>query len=64
MMVFMSNRKLHVSAYGGHYQDLTAFLLKQLYIICICMLYINLIARKLSTPDDGRHRPKHVVFYC
>jgi len=21
-------------------------------------------ARKLSKPDDGRYRPKHVVYYC
>jgi len=26
--------------------------------------YISLIARKLSEPDDGCYRPKHVVFYC
>jgi len=26
-MVFISNRKLHVSAYSGHHQVLTAFLL-------------------------------------
>ena len=26
-------------------------------------IYIYLIARKLSKPDDGRYRPKHVVFY-
>ena len=24
----------------------------------------NSLARKLSKPDDGRYRPKHVVFYC
>jgi len=30
----------------------------------LCILYITLIARKLSEPDDGRYRPKHVVFYC
>ena len=29
----------------------------------LCMLYVTLIARKLSKPDDGRYRPKHVVFY-
>ena len=28
------------------------------------ILYLTLIARKLSKPDDGRYRPKHVVFYC
>jgi len=27
MMVFISNRKLHVSAYSGHHQVLTTFLL-------------------------------------
>ena len=26
------------------------------------VLYITLIARKLSKPDDGRYKPKHVVF--
>jgi len=30
----------------------------------LCILYITLIARKMSKPDDGRYRPKHVVFYC
>jgi len=28
------------------------------------MLYKTLIARKLSKPDDGRYRPKHLVFHC
>ena len=28
------------------------------------ILYKTLIARKLSKPDDGRYRPKHVVFHC
>ena len=28
-------KKLHVSAYSGHLQVLTAFLLKEFYIICI-----------------------------
>jgi len=52
MLVFISNGKLHVSAYN-------------LYIIRIkCILYITIIARKLSKPDDGRYRPKHVVFHC
>jgi len=59
-MVFISNgKKLHVSACGGHHQVLTTFLLKELYKI-----WINLIARKLSKPDDGHHMPKHVVFHC
>jgi len=26
------------------------------------ILYVTLIARELSKPDDGRYRPKHVVF--
>ena len=30
--------------------------------VAYCILYISLIARKLSKPDDGRYRPKHVVF--
>jgi len=30
----------------------------------LCVLYITLIARKLSKPDDGRYRLKHVVFHC
>jgi len=34
MMVFIGNGKLHVSAYSGHLQVLTAFLLKEMYIIC------------------------------
>jgi len=29
----------------------------------LCILYITLTARKLLKPDDGRYRPKHVVFY-
>ena len=35
-----------------------------LYIL-YTILYINmtLIVRKLSKPDDGCYRPKHVVFY-
>jgi hypothetical protein len=28
----------------------------------LCILYITLIARKLSKPDDGRYKPKHAVF--
>ena len=55
MMVFISNGKLHVSAYSGHHQVLTTF---------VGILYKTLIARKLSKPDDGRYSPKHVVFHC
>ena len=64
MMVFIKNRKLHVSAYSGHHLVLTTFLLQELYITCIiCVyIYITLIERKLSKPEDGRCRPKHVVF--
>jgi len=28
----------------------------------LCILYKTLLARKLSKPEDGRYRPKHVVF--
>jgi len=36
MMVFISNvKELHVSAYSGHLQVLTNFLLKEFYIICL-----------------------------
>jgi len=35
MMVFTSSGKLHVSAYSGHLQVLTTFLLKVLYNIPI-----------------------------
>jgi len=54
-MVFIGNRKLHVSAYSGHLQVFTTFSLP-------CILYKTLLARKLSKPKDGRYRPKHVVF--
>ena len=35
MMVFIGREKLHVSAYSGHFQVLTTFLLKEFYIICL-----------------------------
>ena len=85
--------KLHVSAYSGHIQVLTTFLLKEFYILYYIILYKTqvilyntsgfdnylakrvlyniilynmihktLLARKLSKPEDGRYRPKHVVF--
>jgi len=28
------------------------------------ILYKTLLARKLSEPEDGRYKPKHVVFPC
>ena len=28
------------------------------------ILHKTLIARKFSKRDDGRYRPKHVVFHC
>ena len=34
MMVFISNRKLHVSAYNGHHQVFTTFLLYEFYTGC------------------------------
>jgi hypothetical protein len=30
----------------------------------LCKLYINFIARKLSKPEDGCYRSKHVDFHC
>jgi len=51
MMVFVSNeKKIHVSAYSDHLQVLTTF------------LYKTPLARKLSKPENGRYRQKHVVF--
>ena len=67
MMVFISNgKKLHVSAYSGHLQVLTTFLLKEFYITSprgLGILYKTLLAIKLSKPEDGRYRPKHIVFF-
>jgi len=31
-------------------------------IFILGILYKTLLARKLSKPEDGRYRPKHVVF--
>jgi len=45
-MVFISKEKLHVSAYSGQLQVLTIFS----------------FSRKLSEPEDGRYRPKRVLF--
>jgi len=60
--------KLHVSADSGHLQVLATLLLKEFYIIClkrvVIILYKALLARKLSKPEDGRYKPKHVVFHC
>jgi len=42
MMVFIGNGKLHVSAYSGHLQVLTTFLLKEFYIICLnCVVMLK-----------------------
>jgi len=46
----LAMEKLYVSAYSGQLQVLTAILLKKK-------------ARKLKKPEDGRYRPKHVVFF-
>jgi len=57
--------KLHVSAYSGHLQVLTNFLLKDEISTSpggSGILYETLLARKLLKPEDGRYRPKHVVF--
>jgi len=42
-MVFINNGELHVSAYSGHHQVLTTFLLKVLYMICINRVAIYLL---------------------
>ena len=70
-MVFISNGKLHVSAYSGRHQVLTNHANDDdddddisTSTRCLCILYITLIARKLSKPDVGCYRPKNVVFYC
>jgi len=57
--------KLHISTYNGHLQVLTTFLLKEFYIICLnrMVTLISQEARKLSKSEDGRYRPKHLVFY-
>jgi len=47
MMVFTRNGKVHVSAYGGHHQVLTTFLLEEFYIICL-----NHVAMLISRIDD------------
>jgi len=52
MMVFTSNGiKLHVSAYSGHLQVLTTFLLKEFYII-----YLNRVVMLRS------HH--HFTYFC
>ena len=37
--------------------------IKSLYNI-MSILYKTLLARKLSEPEDGRCRPKHIVLSC
>jgi len=32
------------------------------YVLLLSILYKTLLARKLSKPEDGRYRSKHVVF--
>jgi len=41
MMVFISKEEPRVSAYGGHLQVLTAFLLKEIYIKCLNRVVIS-----------------------
>jgi len=45
-MVFISKEELYVSAYSGHLQVLTIFLLKEFYIIC-SLYYINSLYNSL-----------------
>jgi len=39
----------------------TIYIYIYIYTNPMCILYIIPIARKLSKPEDGRYRPKHVV---
>jgi len=42
MVVFISNGKLHVLAYSSHHQVLTAYLLKEFYMICLnCVVMLR-----------------------
>jgi len=54
-------KKLHVSAYSGRLKVETTFLLKEFYVICLNRV-VMFLARKLSKSEDGRYRPKCVVF--
>jgi len=59
MMVFISNRKLHVSAYNCHHQGLkTFFAISVIYNMNKRLVDVEIC---ISKPDDGRYRPKHVV---
>jgi len=61
----LAMEKLHVSAYSGHLQVLTTFLHGDVEISSprgLGILYKTVLARKLSKPEDGCYRPKHVVF--
>jgi len=63
--------ELHVSAYSGHLQVLTTFLLRVLYNMPKSRGDVEmstsprgldtLLTRKLSKPEESRYRPKHVV---
>jgi len=67
-MVFISKEKLHVSAYSGHLLYNMPRPRGDVEISTsprgLGILYKTLLARKLSEPEDGRYRPKHVVFPC
>ena len=56
-MVFISNeKKLHFSAYSGHLQVLTSFLLKEFYIICLnCVVILRPLALELDIYSLAHH---------
>jgi hypothetical protein len=65
MLVFISNGKKHVSAYSGHHQVLTTFLLKGFYITClnrVVMLRSHHHLTCTSDDDDAytHYWPKHL----
>ena len=62
-MVFITNGETTCFGLYRPSSGFDNFLVKiVLYIMHIIgILYKTLIARKLSKPEDGRYRPKHVV---
>jgi len=64
MMVFIGNgKKLHVSAYSGHLQVLTTFLLKEFYIIClnrVVMLRYHRHFMQQPPTSTGAYKIRHL----
>ena len=64
MMVFISNGKTTCFGLLRPSSGFDNFLAIRVIYNMHMHIYITLIARKLSKPDEGRYRPKHVVFHC